>query len=178
MLQGITSAPSATSSRNVVDLLIDCHQKIRHFAAVVQKLAHAEGASLSEISSAADSAYRYFTVSLPLHEADEEESLHPRLLSRGEQELAAALDSMCHQHQAIDDLIERLLPVLRLVASNPAALPQAHAELCTLSKALLEIFQGHLELEEKVIFPAVARTLSSTSQSEMLAEMQQRRKQG
>jgi hypothetical protein len=73
MLQGITPARSVTSSRNAVDLLTDCHQKIRHFTQVVQKLAHAEGSPLPEISAAAEGAYRYFTVSLPLHEADEEE---------------------------------------------------------------------------------------------------------
>lgn len=178
MLQGITPARSVTSSRNAVDLLTDCHQKIRHFTQVVQKLAHAEGSPLPEISAAAEGAYRYFTVSLPLHEADEEESLHPRLLAHGGPEVTTALDAMFHQHQAIDDLVQRLLPVLRLVASNPAALPQAHGELCTFSKTLLEVFRGHLDLEEKVIFPAVAQTLSSASQSELLAEMQQRRKQG
>ena len=85
---------------------------------------------------------------------------------------------MVHQHQAIDDLVERLLPVLMLVASNPAELPQAHGELCTISKALAEVFHGHLELEEKVIFPAVAQKLSALRKRELLAEMQQRRKQG
>lgn len=176
MLQEITPARSAASSRSAVESLVDCHKKIRHFTSVVQRLAHAEGSALPEISAAAEAAYRYFTVSLPLHEADEEDSLHPRLKSAGP-EVQSALDAMCHQHEAIDDMIERLLPVLRLVAGNPAALPQAHGELCTLSKALSEVFQGHLDLEEKVIFPAV-QTLSAASQSELLAEMQDRRKQG
>jgi hemerythrin-like domain-containing protein len=178
MLQSIASSHSARPSQNAVELLASCHQKIRHFTSVVSKLAHAEGSPLSEISAAADSAYRYFTVALPLHEADEEESLRPRLLELSAPEVTNALDAMVHQHQAIDDLIERVVPVLMLIANNPAKLPQAHGELCTISKALTEIFQGHLELEEDVIFPAVLQKLSAISQEGLLQEMQERRKQG
>lgn len=178
MLQSITSSHSAIPSQNAVDLLASCHQKIRHFTSVVSKLAHAEGSPLPEISAAADSAYRYFTVALPLHEADEEESLRPRLSELAAPEIIHALDAMVHQHEAIDDLIERLVPILMLIANNPAKLPQTHGELCTISKALMEIFKGHLELEEGVIFPAVLQKLSAASQEGLLQEMQERRKQG
>jgi iron-sulfur cluster repair protein YtfE (RIC family) len=178
MLHGITTTHSTTPSQDAVALLAACHHRIRHFTLVVGKLAHAEGSPLPEIRTAADSAYRYFTVALPLHEADEEQSLRPRLLDHSTADLAGALDAMVHQHEAIEDLLERLLPILMLVANNPAKLPDAHGELCTLSKALAEVFQGHLELEEKVIFPAVQEKLSQDAQDGILLEMQERRKQG
>jgi len=174
MLHGIRTTNLAVQNETPTDLLVGCHDRIRHFTSVVRKLAHAEGSPETEISAAAESAYRYFTISLPLHEADEEQSVRPRLLEKGSGEVRAAVEAMTHQHQAIDDLLERMLPLLTLLSNHPAKLPEAHAELCGLSKALDEVFAGHLELEEKVLFPAIP----AESQNEMLREMKQRRKQG
>jgi iron-sulfur cluster repair protein YtfE (RIC family) len=178
MLHGIKSLNAAAKQETAVDLLVGCHDRIRHFTSMVSKLAHAEGTALPEISAAAQSAYRYFSISLPLHEADEEYSLRPRLSDVGNEQVAGALDAMTHQHHAIDDLVERMLPLLTLLATNPAKLPEVHGELCTIAKALDEAFRGHLELEEKVLFPSVVSQLSADSQSGLLQEMQARRKQG
>jgi hemerythrin-like domain-containing protein len=84
---------------------------------------------------------------------------------------------MTHQHHGVDDLIERLLPLLVLVSNHPAKLSEVHAELCAWSNALADVFSGHLQLEETVIFPTMAKTLSSDAQARVLREMQQRRKQ-
>ena len=178
MLQAIKPLNAAAKKETAVDLLVGCHDRIRHFTSVVSKLAHAEGTAVLEISTAAQSAYRYFTVSLPLHEADEEESLRPRLHQLGKPQVTAALHAMTHQHHAIDDLVERMLPLLTLLSNNASKLPELHGELCTVAKALDEVFQGHLDLEEKVLFPAIVSELSVDSQGEMLREMQERRNQG
>ncbi len=178
MLHGIKPLNPTPNTETAVDLLVGCHDRIRNFTSIVRKLAHAEGSPLEEISTAAVSAHRYFTISLPLHEADEEESLRPRLRAAGSAEVVAALDAMTHQHHGIDDLVERLLPILVLLSSNPAKLPEVHGEMCSLSKALDEIFKGHLELEERVLFPAVSERLSPEQQSAILSEIKQRRKQG
>ncbi len=172
MLHSITT--KSTKTETAVGLLIGCHDRIRHFTGMVRKLAHAEGEPEAQIASAAEAALRYFSLSLPLHEADEEESMRPRLLATRDVQVAAALDAMTHQHQAIDDLLERMMPLLTLLANHPAKLPETHAELCSLSKALDEVFRGHLDLEETVLFPA----LGPEMQDELLLEMQQRRKQG
>jgi hemerythrin-like domain-containing protein len=177
MLLGIKSLNAPAKPETTVDLLVGCHDRIRYFTSVVSKLAHAEGSASPEISAAAQSAYRYFTISLPLHEADEEESLGPRLQELGKPHITAALDAMTHQHHAIDDLVERMVPLLTLLSNNPAKLPELHGELCTISKSLTEVFQGHLELEENVLFPAIVSELSAGSQDDILREMQGRRKQ-
>jgi iron-sulfur cluster repair protein YtfE (RIC family) len=178
MLNQIALRDRSSKPESALELLISCHDRIRHFTSSISKLAHSEGSELSEISTAAGAAHRYFTVALPLHEADEEESLRPRLLESGAAEISAALDAMGHQHQAIDDLIERLLPLLILLSNNPAKLPEVHGELCTIAKALSEVFSGHLQLEELVIFPALTDSLSAEAQAEVLVEMRERRKQG
>ena len=163
---------------DALDLLLGCHQRIRHFTAVAAKLAHAQGATDDEIRMTAAGVYRYFSVSLPLHEADEEETLLPRLDAVGDDRVRHALIAMHDQHQAIDELIERLLPLLLLVERNPAALDQAGGEMCAITKLMEEIFAAHLQLEEDTIFPAIRSQLPDTIRPEMLAEMQARRQHG
>jgi len=84
---------------------------------------------------------------------------------------------MHDQHQAIDELIERLLPLLLLLERNPEALARAGGEMCAITKALEEIFAAHLQLEEDEIFPAIRERLPRPEQAAMLAEMQSRRQQ-
>jgi len=79
MLNQISPAKTQPTNEDAVDMLIGCHQRIRHFTGVAIKLAHAQGATPEEVTQAAAGAHRYYTVSLPLHEADEEDTLRPRL---------------------------------------------------------------------------------------------------
>ena len=171
-----SSQPKA--SEDAVDLLLGCHQRIRHFTGVAVKLAHAHSATPEEIAQAAAAVHRYYSVSLPLHEADEEQTLHPRLGAVADDRVHHALQAMRDQHQAIDELIERLLPLLIMAQNNPDTLAAVGAEMCSITQALDELFRGHLQLEEEIIFPAIRSVLPETTRAEMLQEMQQRRKQG
>ena len=178
MVTQIIPRPSQQLPEDAVDLLIGCHQRIRHFTGVATKLAHAQGATADEIRQAAAGVYRYYSVSLSLHEADEEDTVRPRLDPVSDDRVRHALLAMADQHLAIDELIERLLPLLLLLEHNPDRQSQVGGEMCSLTKALDEIFRAHLQLEEEVIFPAIRAVLSESVRAAMLAEMQQRRKQG
>jgi hypothetical protein len=180
MLNQIKLQPKPAESQDVAGLLLACHQKIRHFSGVAVKLAHGHGATEPEIAQAADSLHRYFSVALPLHEADENLSLHPRLRSAVPAgELAGpAADAMLDQHLAIDELVERLIPLWVLLRSAPGQLPELSAEMCALSTRLNEIFAAHLELEEETIFPALTKYLGEQELADIVREMQDRRKSG
>ena len=179
MLNQIASAKGTDSKpEDAVDLLLGCHQRIRHFTGVAAKLAHAQGASPDEVREAAASVHRYYSVSLPLHEADEDLTLHPHLSSVADERLRHGLLAMADQHQAIDELIERLLPILMLVRNNPSVIGDVGGELCSIAKALDEVFCGHLQMEEEVIFPAIRSVLPESVREEILREMRARRKQG
>jgi iron-sulfur cluster repair protein YtfE (RIC family) len=181
MLQNIKLPAAAKAEPSTPsELLLACHQRIRHFSGVAVKLAHAHGVAENEIVQAAAGLHRYFSVSLPLHEADENLSLHPRLRRAvPPEELAGpAADAMLDQHQAIDELVERLIPLWILLKSGPEKLPEASAELCALSARLNELFQAHLKLEEETIFPAIDKYLSPEDQGAIVREMQERRQQG
>jgi iron-sulfur cluster repair protein YtfE (RIC family) len=177
MLNQISPAKSEPRTEDVVDLLTGCHDRIRHFTGVAVKLAHAQGAASDEIRQAAAGVHRYYTVSLALHEADEEETLRPRLKTTADEMVRHALLAMSDQHMAIDDLLERLLPLLVMVGNNPETLHAAGAEMCAITKALDEMFRAHLQMEEEVIFPAIRSALPKAAQAEMLHEMRGRRAQ-
>jgi len=178
MLNQISTARNTQAGSTAVELLVGCHQRIKHFTSVAAKLAHAQAGTHDEIHSAAESVYRYYSVSLPLHEADEEDSLRPRLDKVPDQRVHHALAAMHDQHMAIDDLLERLLPLLQMVGNNPATLGDAGGEMCSLTTALSEMFNAHLQLEEEVIFPAIDQALTEDDRMELLSEMRERRKQG
>jgi hemerythrin-like domain-containing protein len=178
MLNQIAPAPSPKNTEDAVDLLVGCHQRIRHFTSVAIRLAHAQAATPDEICQAAEAVYRYYSVSLPLHEADEEQTLRPRLHSAADERVQHALLAMGDQHLAIDELLERLLPLLILVKNDPDLLGEVAGEMCSITKALDEVFRAHLQLEEETIFPAIRSSLTVDTQQEMLREMQARRKQG
>ena len=178
MLKQISPASKTKAENTAVELLIGCHQRIRHFTSVATKLAHAQAATPQEIQDAAESVYRYYSVSLPLHEADEEDSLRLRLDNVADERVQHALSAMHDQHMAIDDLLERLLPLLHMVSNNPALIAEAGAEMCSITKALSEMFAAHLQMEEEVIFPAIDTKLTESDRAKLLSEMRGRRKQG
>lgn len=178
MLNQISPASPAPVIEDAVDVLTGCHNRIRHFTNAAVKLAHAQVASAEDVAQTAARVHRYYAVSLPLHEADEEETLQPRLSKMGDETVRHALLAMHEQHEAIDELLERLMPLLVMVMNHPASLQQAAGEMCSITKALEDVFGAHLQMEEGVLFPAIRTVLPANVQDEMLREMRERRKTG
>jgi hemerythrin-like domain-containing protein len=194
MLTQIKSVAPAPREETVQDALLGCHMRIRHFTEMACKLAHAHSADPEQIQRAAAEVHRYFTVALPLHEADENISLHPRLSKALSGELriddtssspetallrklgGPAADAMVEQHESIDQLVERLVPLCTILRSQPGKLEELSPELHEISAALSEIFTAHLELEEKTVFPAMERFLSANELDDIRREMRERRK--
>jgi iron-sulfur cluster repair protein YtfE (RIC family) len=177
MLNTIKST-APKQSEDALSMLLGCHDRIRYFTSTTVRLASAQGLPSNEIASAAEKVHRYFTIALPLHEADENESLHPRLRAAApEGELAGpAADAMVEQHRSIDEIVERLVPLCELLRSNPAMHGALAPELQQLSTTLQQMFDAHLKLEEETIFPAMRRYLTEEQLAEILLEMQSRRK--
>lgn len=172
MLVNIASGPRAVPEA-LVDLLLECHARIRRFTA----LAHAAGtrtdATPQEIADACEQVRRYFSEALPLHVADEELSIEPRL--RGlRPEVDGALAEMARQHTGHAPLLAGLLDACALLAQHPGdALARAH--VVEAASALDAAFSPHLALEERVILPAVGSLLPADVQREIIAELRARR---
>ena len=160
-----------------LQMLLACHAHIRHFVQLSRTLAGAEGAPGSEIAEAAEAIHRYFSQALPLHEADENQTVFERLqgaLPRGHVILEAA-ETMIEQHAAIDELAAELLSLCTTLSRHPEALPSVARRLNETSTALESIFNAHLKLEETVIFPALEELTTAAQKEEMAREMTGRR---
>ena len=174
MFVNIHSANESSScTEDAASMLLGCHQRIRHFTEVALRLAENSATPLAERATAAQSVLRYYIEALPLHEADENDSLHPRLrrvLPEGV--LAEANDAMVQQHTEIDALIAQLVPAWRELERNPEH-PQA--DLLQQTECLQRLWTSHLQLEEEQVIPAMRHYLSADDLRVIEAEMRARR---
>jgi iron-sulfur cluster repair protein YtfE (RIC family) len=171
MLTRIGKAPAAG---DVVDALLDCHQRIRDFIALSLRLAATQGSSPAEIAETAASLHRYFAVALPLHAQDEEESLLPRL-EGVDPEVDRELAEMMREHAEHGNPLERLLAVCSELRASPGELPRLAPLLAAAARELERHFDAHLSREERVIFPAIRAHLDPATQATIQAEMKARR---
>lgn len=176
MLNTIRSAPEpAPSEETAVDLLLGCHQRIRHFTNVALRLAQNPGAPAEDRAQAASAVVRYFTIALPLHEADENDSVYPRLreaLTAGA--LAEANEAMVEQHRGINAALSQLIPLWQTVESDPARQKSLQPLLATTTH-LQSLWDVHLKLEEEQVVPAMRQYLTEYKLQEIYAEMRNRR---
>jgi len=175
MLNQIRTSEAVTTE-GPVGLLLGCHERIRHFTGMAMRLAENPDSPPEEICRAAEAVLRYFAVSLPLHEADENDSIFPRLhraLPAGDVVRKAA-ETMVSQHQAINELLQTIVPLWQAAQSQPVELRDLAPELKQLTNRLRLHFAAHLAMEEDVIFPMVEK-LPAEQRRQIEIEMKARR---
>jgi hemerythrin-like domain-containing protein len=167
---GVVVAPDA------VDLLLECHQRIRHFTQLAVALTRAAEAPAPEVATAAASVLRYFTEALPRHAADEDESIAPRLVAaEAPAAVGLALDAMTREHATLHETLDELVPRWRAVAAEPGRIAEEAGAMRPLTARLAELWVAHLGPEESLIFPAVRRLLGADALDAIQREMRARR---
>lgn len=160
-------------------LLSDCHRRVEMFLGVLKAAAALKGRQLNDDERRSlDNALRYFREAAPKHTADEEESLFPRMRQTGSAEAQTALAELerleaDHRwadplHAQVDALGQKWLAAGKLDAKDAAAFHDAVAQLGAM-------YARHIEVEEKVVFPAAARCLPKDEQHRIGLEMTARR---
>jgi hemerythrin-like domain-containing protein len=165
MLHSIGKRPEP-KSEELVDLLLACHSRIRSFLDLAIAVGERTDAPEDEAVDAVARVRRYFADALPLHVADEEESVLPRLYGRSAA-LDAALDRMCVEHD------EHLPPLRRLLALCDG---NARVELGRAALALRAVLEPHLREEESVVFGAIRELLSAEERRAIVEELRARRR--
>jgi hemerythrin-like domain-containing protein len=161
---------------DAVAMLLACHQRIRSFTGIAVRLAEATGAAAPEIANAAEAVHRYYSIALPLHEADENESVYPRLGRRlTDASERAALEAMVDQHGPLNQVVARLLPRWTELKTNPEKLSAYAADLRAAAAALQDLWTEHLALEEEIVFPLIRTRLTREDLDAIHSEMKQRR---
>jgi hemerythrin-like domain-containing protein len=165
-----------SQSTEPADLLIECHDRIRQHMRGAQALAAAASGDPA-IAPTAAAVHRYFHVALPLHSADEDVSVAPRLMDvlmcPG---LEKSVADMTKQHVQIEATVERLLPLWQRLSSEPGAIEEIRATLAVDTERLDALWAEHLDLEEHVVFPLIAERLDQDVRAQIVGEMRGRRK--
>jgi iron-sulfur cluster repair protein YtfE (RIC family) len=159
---------------DIVDLLKECHERIRTFIGLAGRLAKTEGISDTEVCDAAARVTRYFSEALPLHVDDEEESILPRLQGKTA-ELDATLSEMHSEHRDHEPQVETLLNVCRTLRESPERLNELRPKLLACTTRLEQEFLSHLDKEEKMILPAIRQLSTAEERDAMLRELRARR---
>lgn len=161
-----------------IGMLKDCHRRIEQFLNVLcLVIERAPGRPLTEEESAAvRAALHYFKVGGHRHNSDEEESLFPRM--RADEESAGALkeiETLEADHRVADDLH---LAVERLYAGwveGRTLSPEEEQRLRLATQRLKELYDGHIRVEENLVFPRAAASLDKRSIAAMGEEFRARR---
>lgn len=161
-----------------VDALLACHARIREFTDLSARLA-SSNADPESARSAAAAVRQYFALALPLHEADEDLSIAPRLRAlQPPDTVLQALDLVARQHPDIDRVIGRMMPLWEAIEADGAKLPALAEQLSKATERLSMIWTPHLSLEEAEVFPAIRALLTPEALEAVRAEMAERRRPG
>jgi iron-sulfur cluster repair protein YtfE (RIC family) len=165
---------SSKGPSDIADLLLACHDRIRFFIDLARRIAESHDASAEEVQQAAGSVIRYFSESLPLHVADEEESILPRLTGRAAG-LDAALQTLCHEHREHELRLAQLIDTCRILIKSPEGLDEVRERLASVAAGLeLDLVQ-HLQGEEEIVIPAIRSLLTEEDLEALLREFRDRR---
>ncbi|MFO0750900.1 MAG: hemerythrin domain-containing protein [Myxococcota bacterium] len=156
---GLLARTSKDGDDALRDALLDCHERIRHFAALAVALGRRADLAAGDVADAARRIARYFGTSLPLHVRDEEDTL-ARALAGREPDLDRALATMASEHAQHAAPLAELLALTGALAAEPARHAAPAARLDAVASALEADFAHHLAAEEAVVFPALLRCLT------------------
>ncbi len=171
---GLVQLGRRPKANGLVDVLLECHGRIRSFAQMAERLAVQKEVSPAQVRDAAGQIYRYFSHALALHVRDEEDSILPRLREK-DPSVDQALIVMQGEHKEHEAPLGRLLALCEQLQSKPELHPELVAELTGVASDLQRLFDIHLEREERVLFPALVLYLDGDAQTSILREIRARR---
>ncbi len=159
-----------------IGMLTDCHRRIEQFLNILCVVAErAAGRALTgEESAAVQASLQYFRTGGQRHNADEEQSLFPRLRASGTQE-PDQIDGLEGDHQDANRLhgdIEMLYD--KWIGAGPLGLKDQD-DLLAGTQHLKRLYTEHIRLEEQVVFPRAARLLNKESIAAIGEEFRARR---
>jgi hemerythrin-like domain-containing protein len=160
-----------------IGMLSDCHRRIEHFLNILCVVAErAQGAAMNEEESAAvEAALQYFRVGGQRHNADEEDSVFPRLRASAQPEDLSEIESLESDHKeagTLHETVERLYRDWNAAKSLSGA---DHAALLSATERLRRLYTEHIRMEEQVVFPRASRLLSRAAIDAIGEEFRARR---
>jgi hemerythrin-like domain-containing protein len=158
-------------------MLKDCHRRIENFlnilCVVVDRAANR--ALTEEETSAIQAALNYFRVGGQRHNADEEQSLFPRMRAADAAAPLAEIAGLEHDHRDAAELHDKADALYSTWIASGNLTPAQHGELAAATGTLKQLYAQHIELEEKVVFPRAAQMLKPDAIAAIGEEFRARR---
>jgi iron-sulfur cluster repair protein YtfE (RIC family) len=158
--------------------LSDCHRRIEMFLGALETVAKGIDAPLTaENRRGLEAALRYFRESAPKHNADEEESLFPRMRRIRDSEVQSAvakIGKLEKEHRWAAPLHAEVERLGTIYLSGKSLSPEEVEGFRRAVSELAAMYREHIRVEEDVVFPA-ARMLSRDEQAAVGEEMAARR---
>lgn len=163
-----------------IELLMDCHRRIEHFLAVLQKLAerYANQPHDDEGREALETALNYFRLAAPRHTEDEEESLFPRMRQVDDPQVRQAMaqiDRLESDHRQAEAAHARLDELGRQWLTDGTLPADAFAEFRELLGELAQTYGEHIPIEDQSVFVLAKRVLDDGQLQVIGEQMKQRR---
>src|SRR5215469_3583189 len=155
-------------------MLKDCHRRIERFLGTLCIVAErAQGRGLTEEERAAvEAALNYFRLGGQRHTADEEESLFPRLISVGG---FAEVERLEHDHGEAAQLHDDVEGLYRSWISSSSLRDSESRNLLAVTGRLRHLYQGHIQVEDNIVFPKAAQVLDKDAIKAIGQEFRARR---
>lgn len=159
------------------DMLEACHARMRRSLGLLNRLvAHVDERGHDDMSrSAASDVLRYFNLAAPLHHQDEELHVFPLLSCGDDAVLAEIVATLQSDHRHMEGLWTRLRSVLVAWSHADAAGVASESVRSDVSE-FGERYANHLQIEERIVFPAALSRMDAPRLATMSTDMLRRRR--
>ena len=160
-------AASACATANAFDILLHCHEHILSKLQVLEQTARdldATGSFEQRHLAGLGDVVTMLDTAIPMHSADEEQSLFPRLRALPEFEGAAG-------HTPMDCMQDEHVQHQKLMAALKRAVMQRDVGRTVMTaRHIVAEYRGHIEKENEVLFPFAREKLTDPRLIEELTE--------
>lgn len=159
-------------------LLRDCHRRIERFLHQLVRIleGHAATESLKGADKEAfETALRYFENAEPLHTADEEESLFPRLRMKQNEEVERILRTLEADHDVVSTLHREVNVIGRKWLQQGLFNEEERQQILEKLHFLQGIYKEHIGIEDNILFPLSSSLLDAGELRAVGEEMARRR---
>ena len=170
-------AKSDSGFDDPIGMLKDCHRRIERFLHILWVVAERanDRALTDEEAEAVQSALHYFRVGGQRHTADEEESLFPRLRAESTAGNFEEIGGLENDHRNANDLHATVDTLYSEWIAAGVLGPEDEQRLRSSAEKLKHLYQEHIQIEEKIVFPRAVEMLNSRTIAVIGREFRARR---
>jgi hemerythrin-like domain-containing protein len=160
-----------------IGMLKDCHRRIESFLQILCIVVErAQSRALTdEEADAIRAALHYFRTGGQRHNADEEESLFPRLRTEPGVASFEEIASLESEHHVASELHTQVDNLYTGWIADASLNPEDTQRLLSTTERLQQLYDEHIKLEEEIVFPRAAQVLNPQATVAMGQEFRARR---